>query len=597
MGHEELLGHRGEAVFVGAVAGRSGRGVVTAAIDATARLWDGMTEIALFLGHTAPINHAAVRADEQQFATAAEDHTCRLWNLQHTWEQRRSLPIPGYLFGIAFSPDGKHLLARNSHECQIHDLTTTQPTGSIQPGPILGYAAWCGDAAFACGPSLGFHDAAGKSLHTTTHGDPNWPHLQDAVGSPSHLLLRTQNHFELFHVVTGNRSDLGELACADLDPTSPRIVMSGKDRTVEVRSLDDDTLLCRIPAQPSDVTSLRFRSDGKQFLVATAKTVEVFATDTGNSVASLPSGVHRDPIWSQNGAHIASWSPDGIQVFDARNGERLCGIKPATIGDDPADRMFGRKRKFDLSPDGTRLLVCWADDRATPSLYETTTGRELLRLRGRAAGDALQGAFSPDGRTIAVCSFGDDVTLWDSRRMSERLAAIQPFLMQQGRAQEAEDATAKHRARAERLAKARNSHDTLAAICSHKATAEQQTECLTLLRAALADAPGDGTIQLHLAVAAYHAGTDAECERLLAELGRAPGRGPVEPLELSFLTMAQSRLGKRDAAVANLTRLGNYDPDNLAYAKLGLTCHELQRQARAVFLECFPDAKLPEARK
>jgi serine/threonine protein kinase/WD40 repeat protein len=578
--------------------------MLTASRDATGRMWkrryDDARESALFLGHTAPITHAAVRPDEQQFATAAEDHTCRLWNLQHTWEQRRSLPMPGSLFGIAFSPDGMHVLTRSSHECQIHDLTTAQPTGSIQPGPVLGYAAWCSDAAFACGPSLGFHDAAGKSLLTTTHGDPNWPHLQDAIASRSHLLLRTQNHFELFHVASGSRIDLGELACADLDPTSPRFVIARKDRTIEVRSLDHDTILCRIPGQPRDVTALRFRPDGQQFLVATTEALEVFATDTGTSVASLPAGAHRDPIWSRDGTHIASWSTDGIQVFDARNGERLCGVKPATIGATPEDCLFGRKRRFDLSPDGARLLVCWADDQATPSLYETKSGRELLRLRGRAAAAGMQGTFSPDGRTIAVCSYGDDVTLWDSRRMSERLAAIRPLLMQQGRDLEAAGAAAQHRARAERLAKARTSQDTLAAICSQKASAEQQTELLTLLRAALADAPGDFTIQQHLAVAAYQGGAYADCERLLAELDKAPGRDQDhcgKPVELSFLTMAQSRLGKRDAALANLTLLGDYDPDNLAYAAFGLTCHELQRQARAVFLECFPDAKLPEARK
>ena len=109
--------------------------------------------------------------------------------------------------------------------------------------------------------------------------------------------------------------------------------------------------------------------------------------------------------------------------------------------------------------------------------------------------------------------------------------------------------------------------------------------------------------QLDRAINSYRAGAYDECERLLTGLGRTPGHD-AEPMEVSFLSMAQSRLGQRDAALANLTLLDNYDPDNLSYsyasfglAAFGLTCHELQRQARAVFLECFPDAKLPEARK
>ena len=56
--------------------------VVTASLDATARVWDAITGDlrATLSGHQGPINEAAFSADGFRIVTASDDNTARVWD-------------------------------------------------------------------------------------------------------------------------------------------------------------------------------------------------------------------------------------------------------------------------------------------------------------------------------------------------------------------------------------------------------------------------------------------------------------------------------------------------------------------------------------
>lgn len=72
----------------------------------TMRLREGDTILQTFAGHTDLIQSATMSPDGQRLATASEDKTIRLWNVESAALTRRSVTYPaGKVELIAFSPD------------------------------------------------------------------------------------------------------------------------------------------------------------------------------------------------------------------------------------------------------------------------------------------------------------------------------------------------------------------------------------------------------------------------------------------------------------------------------------------------------------
>jgi eukaryotic-like serine/threonine-protein kinase len=186
--------------------------------------------------------------------------------------------------------------------------------------------------------------------------------------------------------------------------------------------------------------------------------------DDSTSVIPSKAGASQFLIRDRLGSRIATWTPTSLRLSDldgnelskrsyplevnltycpplpTQHGLRVVGSGRARTGDNPALAPFpepakdmvnlldddGRARtqlkgppgaRFYLaavSPDGSRLAVCWATPEAWVfKVYDLDSGRETA-ASDRAIGFTWDIVFSPDGTRIATASEDGRTSLWDS---------------------------------------------------------------------------------------------------------------------------------------------------------------------------------------
>jgi WD40 repeat protein len=90
----------------------TGERLLSAGFDATGTIWDttDFTPLHQLEGHTAAVHAAAFDPTRRQVATASLDGTLKIWDTE-TGVLRLTLPAPGALTDVAYSPNGRHLAA------------------------------------------------------------------------------------------------------------------------------------------------------------------------------------------------------------------------------------------------------------------------------------------------------------------------------------------------------------------------------------------------------------------------------------------------------------------------------------------------------
>jgi hypothetical protein len=120
-----LQGHR-KLIYQGAFS-PNGTRIVTASVDATARLWtvDGEA-LGVFNGHEGPVYQAAFSPDANRVVTASADGTARVWDAATGGQIAILEGHEADVFSVAFSPDGGRVVtASKDSTARIFDLFQT----------------------------------------------------------------------------------------------------------------------------------------------------------------------------------------------------------------------------------------------------------------------------------------------------------------------------------------------------------------------------------------------------------------------------------------------------------------------------------------
>jgi WD40 repeat protein/tRNA A-37 threonylcarbamoyl transferase component Bud32 len=152
------------------------------------------------------------------------------------------------------------------------------------------------------------------------------------------------------------------------------------------------------------VHSLSFAPDGRRLAAASAAGVQTWDLLTGQHGPG-PSGA----------ASAAEWSPDGKRLLSFKN-EDVAALWDLASGKEERDLGFALNWAF--SPDGKLIAISsfLADGGVQLRVIETETGRVLLRTGTDTSGEL---ALSPDGKLLAVAAGAEEpprIDVWDVAR-------------------------------------------------------------------------------------------------------------------------------------------------------------------------------------
>ncbi|GJJ69070.1 hypothetical protein EMPS_01416 [Entomortierella parvispora] len=395
-----------------------GQQVASASQDTTVRLWDVQTGTlsSTLNGHDGTVNSVAFSPSGQQVVTGGNDKTVRLWD---TRTGAPGLVLTGhthYVTAVTYSSSG-HQIASGCWDGEVrlwdtqtgaHSMTLS---GSTSPVHCVAYSP-NGQQIASCGPdyTISLWDAQTGTSGVTLSGhtdvitsvsySPNGQHIASSSWDTTVRLWDTQTG-TLSSVFSGHSNWVYSVS---FSPTGQQIASGSLDKTLRLWDASAGTLGSVKSGNTGVVYSVAYSPDGQQ--IATGgqdRNVRLLDAQTGALKFSL-SGHTEDltsVAYSTSGKQVVSGCEDfTMRLWDAQTGA-LCSVLSGHT-DAVMDVAF--------SPDEKQIASGGYDN--VVRLWDARTGVQCSVLSGHTKA-VLSVAYSPSGHQIASGCQDKTVRLWD----------------------------------------------------------------------------------------------------------------------------------------------------------------------------------------
>jgi WD40 repeat protein/serine/threonine protein kinase len=392
------------------------------AIRANLTGWRGrLMPVRASLPHRANVNAVAFSPDGRTLLAGDREGVVGAWDVATARRRDLTLRHPAPVLALAVRRDGKTALTGCADNvARLWALDRAEELRRLE-----GHSGEVRAVAFSPdGRTIltGSHDATARLWDAATgkevrrllgHRDAVWAVAFSPDGK-SVLTGSMDGTARLWDAATGAEvrqlRGCGEVYAAAFRPDGKAVLTAGSDMTAQLWDIRDAAR-----SQPlwslrhdGDIFAAAFSPDGRTIVTgSTDQTARLWDAATGK--AAGPALPHQDQVWA------VAFSPDGKKVLTG------CGKPRAARGEarlwevagPPLRRLLphpGGVVAAAFRPDGKTVLTGGTDGIAR--LWDPATGQELRRLQGHTRAVRAV-AFSPDGTTIVTGGTDGTARLWE----------------------------------------------------------------------------------------------------------------------------------------------------------------------------------------
>ena len=324
----------------------------------------------VFRAHSGGINTVTFSPDGLRIATASDDRTARVWNIENGTSQ----VLSGHedeVWCAAFSPDGKSLATGGKDKSlRIWDLAS----GKAQT--LLGHTKWISSIRYS---------PDGQWI--TSQGFAEGVYLWKVGADKGEQIAQNP----------GAELSRGALFTSD----SRFLVYLEKQKLVRRELATGKTE--QFSGQVSTCTSLALSADDK--LVATG------ASNGTVQLWSLKDGLAREFRGHQGTVSALAFLPDASALISGSKDHSLRIVNLSTGAGREFGKYGGEIKTLQVSPDGQTVAAVGQDRTVGVWDIKTSKGRTLGGFQDWLAFYGV--AFSPDGKSLAAAGFDQTMRVWD----------------------------------------------------------------------------------------------------------------------------------------------------------------------------------------
>lgn len=398
-------------------------------------------------GHELAVISVAISPDSNYIATGSRDRSVKVWSLKSGTEIRSFLGLPTSPHTVAFSSDGKNLLAAAYETLVVWEVETGKLIYQITTKERLTAAAFSPDQRFIV--YGGYMDSVtvrswpeGKIItQLTVNPDKGSGHgISIAMSADGKRIAfgETNRTFRVFDVTTWNEvykfdyPDAWCGGCASFPAFSPDgRFLYGITTHIPVRKYDLETgqVVKEYPVELRDPESLAVNPDNSLLAVVEETIIRIWDSSTGTLVRELTaepqSNFHKVTFTSRNELLIACDNNTAFiyNISENRNSIAFTGIlnnrdrggldyDPNFYWESHIARYVRLKNTIMITPDGKSLIRGKFGTRVRQ--WDLASGGGIMEFSGHNKA-VLSYDISKDGTRLLTGGGDGRVILWDVR--------------------------------------------------------------------------------------------------------------------------------------------------------------------------------------